>query len=192
MVANKHDLTAASPYCIRTYLQIKVTNIPTPIVSLVFDVTRFRGETWQRMIMSENARFGSIKVLVVDDVLDILQELCIALEMMGFETLSASSYQQAQSLLNVARCDTSAFLDAVVVDMRLGHVSGLLLLDDVKALWPAGDGPVVVYLSGIYGEEVKHAALAQGAVAYLTKPASIKDITKAIMNGLDEKHRRNL
>ena len=140
--------------------------------------------------MIRRSQSGPIRVLVVDDVLDILQELCIALEMMGFETVPASTYQQAQALLDVAQCDKAAFLDVVVADMRLGHVSGLLLLDDIKALWPAGDGPAVVYLSGIYGEDVKQAALAQGAVAYLTKPSSIKDITECIMNSLKDRDRR--
>jgi two-component system NtrC family response regulator len=140
--------------------------------------------------MTQRNQSGPIRVLVVGDELDILEELAIALEMMGFETLSASSYQQAQALLNVAHRDTNAFLDMVVADMRLGHVSGLLLLDDIKALWPADDGPMIVYVSGIYEENVQQAASARGATAYLTKPSSIKDITECILNSLNDRHRR--
>jgi CheY-like chemotaxis protein len=92
-------------------------------------------------------------------------------------------------MLGLAKRDDAAFLDAVIVDIRLGGVSGLLLMDDIEALWPTRKGPVVVYLSGIHAVDVRQAALAQGAVGYLTKPSSIKDITRCILDGLNDRHR---
>jgi CheY-like chemotaxis protein len=144
-----------------------------------------------QMDMNGSSSSGPIRVLVVDDVPEVVEELAVALEMMGFETVLALSYHQARDMLELAKRDDAAFLDAVVVDIRLGGVSGLLLMDDIEALWPTRKGPVVVYLSGLHADDVKQAALAHGAVGYLTKPSSIKDITRCILDGLDGRHRHN-
>ena len=107
------------------------------------------------------------RILLIDDDEDFLQILGRSLTRRGLEVLSASSPEEARSML------AGACPDYAVVDLKLGQASGLSLLRELKTCCPA---MIVVMLTGYASIATAVEAVKLGAVNYLAKPASVDDI----------------
>ena len=107
------------------------------------------------------------RILLIDDDEDFLHILGRSLARRGLEVLSASSPEEARFML------AEACPDYAVVDLKLGQVSGLSLLRELKTRCPS---MIVVMLTGYASIATAVKAVKLGAVNYLAKPASVDDI----------------
>ncbi|MFC1782073.1 response regulator [Planctomycetota bacterium] len=72
------------------------------------------------------------KIMVVDDDLDILDQLEAILKTEGYEVLTASGEEEAESLLLTIKPDL------VILDLMMEHMdSGFVLAHNLKKLYPA-------------------------------------------------------
>lgn len=109
-------------------------------------------------------------LLLVDDDPTFCEVLSHALLKQRFRVRSAASIGEAEKLLQ-------DFLPGyAIVDLRIGRESGLLL---VKILIQQCPGIRIVMLTGYASVTTAVEAIKLGAVHYLTKPASVKDIVDA-------------
>jgi DNA-binding response OmpR family regulator len=104
-----------------------------------------------------------MKLLVVDDDLDLLGLIAYALRQDGYLTLEASDGESAWRILNEERPDL------VILDVNLPGINGLEVL---KRLRQAGMRTSVILLTVRATEEDQVQGLDLGADDYLTKPFS--------------------
>ena len=106
-------------------------------------------------------------ILVVDD--EPVQREMIGgfLKKQGFEVVAAESAESALALFQ-----QHAF-DLVLTDQKMAHMSGLELLQAVRAINP--ETPVIL-ITAFGTIEAAVAALKQGAVDYLTKPLNLDEL----------------
>ena len=106
-------------------------------------------------------------ILVVDDE-PVQRELIGGfLKKQGFEVVAAESAESALALFQ-----QHAF-DLVLTDQKMAHMSGLELLQAVRAINP--ETPVIL-ITAFGTIEAAVAALKQGAVDYLTKPLNLDEL----------------
>ena len=113
--------------------------------------------------------------LVVDDEIDIRELLVITLERMDIATDSASTMEEARSLLNqrpYALCLT---------DMRLPDGNGLDLVKHINQQYP---GLPVAVITAYGSAETAVSALKAGAFDYLTKPISLKQLRPLVQSAV--------
>ncbi len=100
-------------------------------------------------------------VLLVDDEPLLLQSLKRVLERAGYETALAQSVSEATPHLSDPR------LDVALVDLLLGPVSGLALLEQIKSARPEIE---VIVMTGHGSIESAVGCIRKGAFDYLEKP----------------------
>ena len=100
-------------------------------------------------------------VLLVDDEALLLRSLKRVLERAGYEIALAESVAEAEPYLTDPR------LDAVLVDLLLGPVSGLQLLEQIKSVRPEIE---VIVMTGHGSIESAVGCIRRGAFDYLEKP----------------------
>jgi len=100
-------------------------------------------------------------VLLVDDEPLLLRSLKRILERVGYETALAVSVAEAEPYLTDPR------LDVVLVDLLLGPVSGLDLLEKIKSMRPEIE---VIVMTGHGSIESAVGCIRRGAFDYLEKP----------------------
>jgi DNA-binding response OmpR family regulator len=112
-----------------------------------------------------------LHLLVVEDEVKLLNNLCRGLGEEGFAVLSAGSAEAAE------RAIASGDFDAIVLDLRLPGKDGLEFLRELRA---AGNTTPVLVLTarGSIGERV--AGLETGADDYLVKPFAFPELTARI------------
>jgi DNA-binding response OmpR family regulator len=112
-----------------------------------------------------------LHLLVVEDELKLLNNLCRGLGEEGFAVLSAGSAEAAQHAV------VNGEFDAIVLDLRLPGKDGLEFLRELRA---AGNTTPVLILTarGSIGERV--AGLETGADDYLTKPFAFAELVARI------------
>ena len=106
------------------------------------------------------------KVLVCDDEAQILRALRVILRESGYETLPASSGEQA---LDVAAVSGP---EAAILDLVLPDLDGVEVCQRLRE-W--SDMPIIV-LSAVGDEDAKVRALAAGADDYVTKPFGPREL----------------
>jgi two-component system response regulator RegA len=121
--------------------------------------------------MNEAAR----TVLVVDDDEPFRRLLARALQGRGFEVRSASSGEEGLAL---AQRESPEY---AVVDLRMGGMSGLDLVRELRAIDP---GTRVVVLTGYGSIATALQAMHLGAVHYLTKPCETSALVAALEHGV--------
>ena len=101
------------------------------------------------------------KVMIVDDDSDLLQILSIRLKRVGYDVITAEDGRQALR-------DMHDFMpDVVVTDLRMAHMDGMQLLEQIKQLHPTL--PVIVLTAhGTISDAVS--ATTRGVFAFITKP----------------------
>ncbi|MFN8925760.1 MAG: ActR/PrrA/RegA family redox response regulator transcription factor [Rhodospirillales bacterium] len=111
-------------------------------------------------------------LLIVDDDAPFRIRLARALEKRGFDVVAVDNVATA---IDVAQESAPAF---AVVDLRLGDGNGL---EVVKALRDARPDARIVMLTGYGNIATAVAAVKQGAVDYLSKPADADAVEAALL-----------
>jgi two-component system response regulator RegA len=119
------------------------------------------------VIMSEQKS----SLLLVDDDLTFCRVLAKALEKRGFDVFTATDLQGGLELAADHQPDFA------VIDLRIGHESGLELVEKLHAQNPTLR---MLMLTGFASIATAVEAIKLGAVHYLTKPASVDDILQAL------------
>jgi two-component system response regulator RegA len=122
--------------------------------------------------MSQEAgKDAALTLLLVDDDEVLRERLGRALRERGFEVTTAESGEAAIAL---ARRDTPEF---AVVDLRMPGISGIDVLDALRAIDPATR---VLMLTGYGSIATAVEATRRGAVGYLSKPADADEVVAAL------------
>lgn len=115
------------------------------------------------------------RILIVDDEPAVRMMLEAALRPAGYRVQSVSSGTEARTQIGDAE------FDVVLLDLRLGDVDGIQVLQDIKAQWPATE---VILLTAHGSIQSAVNALRFGAFDYLLKPAQVHDIRERVERGL--------
>jgi DNA-binding NtrC family response regulator len=123
-------------------------------------------------------------VLVVDDDRGWIAALAAWLQREGYHVLSLSPGDRVMDALDNHR------VDAIILDVELGGVDGLEILDQVHRGWPSL--PVII-TSAFGGSETGAVARRHGAAGYLEKPFRMADLVihlRTILSSRDGGSRR--
>jgi DNA-binding NtrC family response regulator len=115
-------------------------------------------------------------ILIVDDEKNIRDGLAEAFQMEGYKALTAEDGQTAMKMLE------ENYIDLVITDLKMPHISGMELLQYVKQNWP--NVPVIIITAhGDIADAVK--AMQQGALEFITKPLNLEHLLKLTKNALE-------
>ncbi|MBN1666844.1 MAG: response regulator transcription factor [Anaerolineales bacterium] len=116
-------------------------------------------------------------VLVVDDDLETLQLLKLALNRAGFDTQIASNWQEVDDRILMSY-QQERVINAIVLDLMMPERSGFDILRTMQvALVPM---PPVIMLTAVVGTEQRIDALDLGVTKYLTKPTTPSKLVEAL------------
>ena len=118
------------------------------------------------------AEFDDKSLLLVDDDNPFRERLARAMEKKGFEVTQAESVQKG---INAVKSKKPAF---AVVDLRLNDGNGL---EVVKEIQNNNSKSRIVMLTGYGNIPTAVAAIKEGAIDYLSKPADADDVEKALL-----------
>jgi two-component system response regulator RegA len=128
------------------------------------------------MINAQNvnkiAEYDDKSLLLVDDDNPFRERLARAMEKKGFEVTQAESVQKG---INAVKSKKPAF---AVVDLRLNDGNGL---EVVKEIQNNNSKSRIVMLTGYGNIPTAVAAIKEGAIDYLSKPADADDVEKALL-----------
>ena len=116
--------------------------------------------------------FKDKSLLIVDDDNPFRERLARAMEKKGFIVTQAESVKKG---INTVRLDKPAF---AVIDLRLGDGNGL---EVVKMIQSSNINSRIIMLTGYGNIPTAVAAIKEGAIDYLAKPADADDIEKALL-----------
>jgi CheY-like chemotaxis protein/signal transduction histidine kinase/HPt (histidine-containing phosphotransfer) domain-containing protein len=119
------------------------------------------------------------RILVVDDSQDIRELLRRTLTYWGYETVTASSGQQALQLLEAER------YNLVILDLMLPDQNGLDILGHIRQQWTEIQ---VIVLTAYASLENAIEALRLGADDYVTKPFHIEAMQSVVRRALEKQH----
>jgi two-component system response regulator AtoC len=119
-----------------------------------------------------------IRVMIVDDEQQLTSAFKTQLSEEGMEVVTASSANEALSLLKTERFDIS------VLDIKLPDINGVELLLRVKQMEPTME---VIMLTGFASVETAIRSMKLGAYDYLTKPCKISELQKVILKAYEKK-----
>ena len=122
--------------------------------------------------------FEDKSLLIVDDDNPFRERLARAMEKKGFKVSQAEGVKKG---LDVVKNNKPAF---AVVDLRLGDGNGL---EVVKEIQNSNANSRVVMLTGYGNIPTAVAAIKQGAIDYLAKPADADDVEKALLANPNKK-----
>ncbi|MBP7217028.1 MAG: response regulator [Candidatus Omnitrophica bacterium] len=116
-------------------------------------------------------------LLIVDDEQEICEITCSFLKKKNYSVISANAAEEALVLIN------QKHPRLVLLDMRLGEDSGLDVLKKIKQL----DATIqVIMVTALNDEQSAQEAMAQGAIAYITKPFTATFLNDLIAQKLQE------
>ena len=118
------------------------------------------------------SEFADKSLLIVDDDNPFRDRLARAMEKKGFQVSQAESVKKG-----VESVSKQKFAFAVV-DLRLGDGNGLEI---VKEIQKSNSNSRVVMLTGYGNIPTAVAAIKQGAIDYLAKPADADDVERALL-----------
>ena len=118
------------------------------------------------------ADFDNKSLLIVDDDNPFRERLARAMEKKGFIVTQAESVKKG---ISTVRLNKPAF---AVVDLRLGDGNGL---EVVKIIQSSNINSRIIMLTGYGNIPTAVAAIKEGAIDYLAKPADADDIEKALL-----------
>jgi len=128
-----------------------------------------------------------LQVLLIDDDPVLLQTLTDALDLYGFQTLTAAS--GAEGLEQVIAHEPAC----VVVDIRMPGINGYQFVRALRGDPSTAAIPIVI-LSALAQEHEQLAGMLTGADAYLLKPVGISElvtvITEAISSSAEAREQR--
>lgn len=114
-------------------------------------------------------------ILLVDDTVDLLRLMRIMLEE---DQHQVSVLDSGKGVYEYARATPP---DLIVLDMRLGEISGLTVLDQLKADPITATIPIVVYTASLLDAETAKAMIAADPAKYgdtrvLNKPFALDEL----------------
>ena len=124
------------------------------------------------------SQFADKSVLIVDDDNPFRERLARAMDKKGFVVSQAESVKKG---IDLVRQKKPAF---AVVDLRLGDGNGLQVVKEIQAL---NSKSRVIMLTGYGNIPTAVAAIKEGAIDYLAKPADADDIERALLADPNEK-----
>ena len=124
------------------------------------------------------ADFDNKTLLIVDDDNPFRDRLARAMEKKGFEVFQAESVQKG--ILSVKE-KKPAF---AVVDLRLADGNGLQVVKQIQISNPSSR---IIMLTGYGNIPTAVAAIKEGAIDYLAKPADADDVEKALLADPEKK-----
>jgi len=123
-------------------------------------------------ILNKISGFKDKSLLIVDDDNPFRERLARAMEKKGFVVTQAESVKKG---INSVRLNKPTF---AVVDLRLGDGNGL---EVVKKIQSSNIDSRIIMLTGYGNIPTAVAAIKDGAIDYLSKPADADDIEKALL-----------
>ena len=114
-------------------------------------------------------------ILIVDDEANLLEVLAVALENMGYDTVTAETAEEALAVLEERE------VHLVLSDLRLPGLSGRELMEKVKAANP--DLPVVIMTAYASLKEAVE-IIKEGAFDYTVKPFELDALEATIASAL--------
>jgi len=124
------------------------------------------------------SEFEDKSLLLVDDDNPFRERLARAMEKKGFQVTQAESVKNGiESLKKI----NPAF---AVVDLRLGDGNGLEVVKEIQNL---NSNSRIIMLTGYGNISTAVAAVKQGAIDYLAKPADADDVEKALLADPEKK-----
>ena len=118
------------------------------------------------------ADFDNKSLLIVDDDNPFRERLARAMEKKGFAVLQAESVQKGKDMV---KANKPGF---AVVDLRLNDGNGL---EVVKEIQSSNATSRIIMLTGYGNIPTAVAAIKEGAIDYLAKPADADDVEKALL-----------
>ena len=116
--------------------------------------------------------FDNNSLLIVDDDNPFRDRLARAMEKKGFQVFQAESVQKG---IQAAKEHKLAF---AVVDLRLADGNGLEVVKEIQISNPTSR---IIMLTGYGNIPTAVAAIKEGAIDYLAKPADAEDVEKALL-----------
>ena len=127
------------------------------------------------------SEFEDKSLLIVDDDNPFRERLARAMEKKGFSVTQAESVNKG---VNAAKQTKPAF---AVVDLRLGDGSGLEVVKEIQNNSSKDKKSRIIMLTGYGNIPTAVAAIKEGAIDYLAKPADADDVEKALLADPDKK-----
>lgn len=121
-------------------------------------------------------------ILVVDDEASIRQALRVTLSTLGFDVAEACTGEQALDLL---RAPNAAHFDAVLLDMNMPGMGGMMTCREIRRLSP--HLPILM-LTIRDNQDDKVEALDSGADDYVTKPFHVRELTARVKAAIRRAH----
>ena len=109
----------------------------------------------------------ALKVLIVDDEVDLSGTLVERLDLRGFDAAAVETGKQA--LHQIQRNE----FDVVVLDIKLKGEDGVDVMKQIKKV---KESLPVVLLTGHMSKEANEEGLKAGAIDYIIKPIDIEDL----------------
>ncbi|MEK7109524.1 MAG: ATP-binding protein [Patescibacteria group bacterium] len=138
------------------------------------EVPRDRRSRFSKEALGKSRALGTLLVLVVDDNEAAAASLCRLLEHNGHQTLVAHDATQALLL-----CE-KYFPTVALLDIGLPDMDGYELARRLRQKF--GDGLMLVALTGYGQDEDKRRAREAGFDEHLTKPVSIVDVERVLLD----------
>jgi two-component system response regulator RegA len=129
-------------------------------------------------ILKKLSDFDNKSLLIVDDDNPFRERLARAMEKKGFIVTQAESVKKG---IDTVKQKKPAF---AVVDLRLGDGNGL---EVVKEIQNSNTESRIIMLTGYGNIPTAVAAIKEGAIDYLAKPADADDVEKALLADPDSK-----
>ncbi len=114
---------------------------------------------------------NQIKLLLVDDEVDLVTTLSTRLEMRNFGTEIAVNGEQALKIVD------DEIPDVMVLDIKMPGIDGFEVLKRIKQHYPVIQ---VIILTGHGSDQDETKAMNLGAYAYLNKPVDIDQLVSTI------------
>ena len=118
------------------------------------------------------SNFDNKSLLIVDDDSPFRERLSRAMEKKGFEVLQAESVKKGIDTVRIKK------LGFAVVDLRLADGNGL---EVVKEIQTSNSSSRIIMLTGYGNIPTAVAAIKEGAIDYLAKPADADDVENALL-----------
>jgi two-component system response regulator RegA len=126
----------------------------------------------ESVILNKIVDFTDKSLLIVDDDNPFRERLARAMQKKGFEVTQAEGVKKGIESVKVKK---PAF---AVVDLRLNDGNGL---EVVKELQSSNSKSRIIMLTGYGNIPTAVAAIKEGAIDYLAKPADADDVEKALL-----------
>lgn len=132
------------------------------------------------MLRSWNMRMLASTVLIIDDELETLELLKLALERNGFRALTASNWDEVAYIVE-RTYKLNRPIDVILLDLMMPDRSGFDIYRALEVILTPM--PPVIMLSAVTGIEQQIQAKDLGITKYITKPTTPSKLVVAI-NGL--------